>query len=480
MYHLVHEVRGHRGDRRRPLGRLGCAGRRAALAGLVPHHDQRPTAGRRPVRGGQRGRDPPTQAAEGELAGHRVRAGPAFRVGYRRPRHHHPGRPPDRRPARRPQPNHADHQGHRRAGPAAHRGGLADDAPLHHPRSGQPQTPVRGSPDRSGDQLLTSGSTSAANSSSISARCSGVSAAALNTTSRAPASWYSRSRRSTLSGSPCSRYRSANGAKSCWYTPLTTSIAACRARAADVCTAPQQYTAPRTAPSGRPSSTASALTRASDLASCSGVYMYGSQTSPNRAARRMAAGLRPPSHTGGPGRCTAGGCSASPGISANRPWWVTRSPASSPGNTASASSARAPRSRTSTPAATNSGRYSPPTPTPKSNLPPDTWSRLATSLASTTSGYTGTMVSALSKRIRSVPPAAAANATNPFAVGPWKNKCSPMATWSNPAASAQRASVATFGCSGPSAMPTRMSSVSYVTPGALVSGRLPSSGGPTG
>ena len=63
---------------------------------------------------------------------------------------------------------------------------------------------------------------------------------------------------------------------------------------------------------GRPYSMASAATVAALEATCSGVYMYGSHASPNRAARRMAASLRPETQIGGrawPGRSLGTGCS---------------------------------------------------------------------------------------------------------------------------------------------------------------------------
>jgi hypothetical protein len=107
----------------------------------------------------------------------------------------------------------------------------------------------------------------------------------------------------------------------------------------------------------------------------------------------------------------------------------------------------------STPAASNSAGYSPPAPSPSSKRPSEMLSIIAASFATTTAGYNGSNAIDVTSRIRVVTAAAAASIANAFGVGPWKNKCSPQPTRSNPSSSARWASPATVRGSS-MAMPT--------------------------
>ena len=66
----------------------------------------------------------------------------------------------------------------------------------------------------------------------------------------------------------------------------------------------------------------------------------------------------------------------------------------------------------------NSGGYSPPTPTPQINLPSDATSSAAPILASRAAGYNGTKVIVLINLIFEVTPAATDSEINAFAVSP--------------------------------------------------------------
>ena len=114
-------------------------------------------------------------------------------------------------------------------------------------------------------------------------------------------------------------------------------------------------------------------------ASSSWLPLPGKKPSPSRPARRAAALLWPPMTIGmlacaGPGReYTSVNDETSPS-------WVAGSPAHSARRAATWSSVRLPRSAKGTPMASNSSS-SHPTPMPSSTRPPESWSRVATSLA---------------------------------------------------------------------------------------------------
>jgi hypothetical protein len=104
-----------------------------------------------------------------------------------------------------------------------------------------------------------------------------------------------------------------------------------------------------------------------------------------RSARRRAASLWPPTHTGGP-----------PGVMGGTPRCAARSVVNGPSNSAGRrvhralaaarwSSVRAPRSWAGTPTASNSSGFQP-VPTPRIRRPPETTSRVAAWLASTSAG----------------------------------------------------------------------------------------------
>jgi hypothetical protein len=65
---------------------------------------------------------------------------------------------------------------------------------------------------------------------------------------------------------------------------------------------------------------------------------------------------------------------------------------------------------------------------PRSKRPFETWSSVVASLAASAAGYSGSTVSEVSSRSRVVAPAAAARAMKPLVTGPWKKRCSPVAT----------------------------------------------------
>ncbi len=81
--------------------------------------------------------------------------------------------------------------------------------------------------------------------------------------------------------------------------------------------------------------------------------------------------------------CTGCGRSTQSVKSLNRPWCVAASWVHSARSAVTASSVRAPRSAKGTPMASNSS-FSQPTPIPSSRRPPESWSSVAVSLASTT------------------------------------------------------------------------------------------------
>ena len=115
----------------------------------------------------------------------------------------------------------------------------------------------------------------------------------------------------------------------------------------------------------------------------SGVTRYETQPSPRRAALRRAASDRPPTQIGGPPGWTGFGSSTTSVKRVKRPSNDAGDGPQSARQTAMPSSTRAPRSRSGTPAASNSFGNSPPTPTPKTTRPFDSTSREATSLAAT-------------------------------------------------------------------------------------------------
>ena len=83
---------------------------------------------------------------------------------------------------------------------------------------------------------------------------------------------------------------------------------------------------------------------------------------------------------------------------------------------------------------------------PKSSRPPETWSTLATSFASITGWYSGTITMPVMMRMYSVAPAAAAMAGRFSTVGRGgfpSMMCSPIVTRWNPSSSARRAKAGT-------------------------------------
>ena len=96
----------------------------------------------------------------------------------------------------------------------------------------------------------------------------------------------------------------------------------------------------------------------------------GIQPSPSRPARRMAASLLPPIHSG-IGCWTGLGSTVTRSSFQNSPSWVTSSSAQQRRMMVMASSVRRPRSLNGTPAARNSRSCSTPIPTAGSARPPE-------------------------------------------------------------------------------------------------------------
>jgi len=122
-------------------------------------------------------------------------------------------------------------------------------------------------------------------------------------------------------------------------------------------------------------------TSASPSARPSGETQIGIHPSPSSPARRRAASDFPPTQSGGPPGWTGCGSIVTPSNEKNRPENDESGPEKSSRNARIASSARAPRSRGSTPTASKSLPPSPPTPTPSTVRPPERKSSDANSRA---------------------------------------------------------------------------------------------------
>ena len=120
---------------------------------------------------------------------------------------------------------------------------------------------------------------------------------------------------------------------------------------------------------------------------------------PRRAARRAAAGVDPPIHSGGCGCCTGFGPTATSLNWKCRPTWLTRGDVHAAISNSMISSVRVPRSDFGTPITANSSsRY--PGARPRSSRPPDTASITAASSASRSGWYSGVSSTDVPIRIR--------------------------------------------------------------------------------
>ncbi len=167
----------------------------------------------------------------------------------------------------------------------------------------------------------------------------------------------------------------------------------------------------------RPFSAAAAVTAAQPDSTSAGTVNDGSQPSPSRPVRRSSDGEVPPSHTS-IGCWTGRGRRVTPSTRKCSPSWWTSSSVHSRRISPRASSNRPARAPRSTPNARCSAGTGAPSPTAGSRRPPDSRSRLASSLATTTGlrpGSTRTLVPSLSRRVR---PAATASAISGSGPGP--------------------------------------------------------------